>query len=60
MRIFGDVMIIDCISDLHGYLPKLEGGDLLIVCGDLTAYNKPKQYEEFFLWLKKQKYRKKV
>ncbi len=30
-------MIIDCISDLHGYYPKLEGGDLLIVAGDLTA-----------------------
>ena len=24
-------MIIDCISDLHGFKPKLDGGDLLIV-----------------------------
>jgi hypothetical protein len=30
-------MIIDCIADLHGHYPKLDGGDLLIICGDLTA-----------------------
>lgn len=35
-------MIIDCISDLHGQYPQLEGGDLLIVAGDLTARDKPK------------------
>ena len=28
-------MEITCISDLHGYYPKLEGGDLLIIAGDL-------------------------
>ncbi len=27
-------MIIDCISDLHGFYPELLGGDLLIVGGD--------------------------
>ena len=36
-------MIIDCISDLHGFFPKLEGGDLLIIAGDLTARDKPEE-----------------
>lgn len=53
-------MIIDCISDLHGHYPKLEGGDLLLVCGDLTARDLPKQMAEFILWLKDQPYRKKI
>lgn len=30
-------MIIDCIGCLHDHYPELEGGDLLIVTGDLTA-----------------------
>jgi len=44
-------MIIDCISDLHGYYPKLEGGDLLIIGGDLTAGDEPHEYREFTDWL---------
>ena len=51
-------MIIDCISDLHGFYPKLEGGDLLIVAGDLTRSDEEGQYLAFFSWLKRQKYRK--
>lgn len=51
-------MIIDCIADLHGHYPKLEGGDLLIVAGDLTASDKEIQYKAFYTWLEYQNYRK--
>lgn len=44
-------MIIDCISDLHGYYPKLEGGDLLIVAGDLTAKDDEEGWLTFERWL---------
>lgn len=53
-------MIIDCISDLHGHYPKLDGGDLLIVGGDLTATHSFPAYREFLLWFWEQQYRHKV
>lgn len=53
-------MIIDCIADLHGFYPKLEGGDLLIVAGDLTARDKPEEYLKFNDWLKLQNYKRKI
>lgn len=53
-------MIIDCISDLHGFHPKLDGGDLLIVAGDLTAKHTIQEHVQFILWLIDQKYEKKI
>lgn len=44
-------MIIDCISDLHGHHPELEGGDLLIIAGDLTANNTLDQINRLKDWL---------
>lgn len=53
-------MIIDCISDLHGFYPYLEGGDLLIIAGDLTARDTYDEYNKFFDWLVQQDYKKAI
>lgn len=53
-------MIIDCIADLHGYYPKLEGGDLLIVAGDLTAKDTFIENMTFLDWMLSLNYKKKV
>jgi Icc-related predicted phosphoesterase len=53
-------MIIDCIADLHGHYPELDGGDLLIVAGDLTASDRFRQLYDFGAWMMKQNYNKKV
>lgn len=53
-------MIIDCISDLYGHYPKLDGGDLLIVAGDLTGTDSINEHMEFCRWICKQNYKKKI
>ncbi len=53
-------MIIDCIADLHGYFPVLEGGDLLIIAGDLTGRDTQEQHIDFCEWLDVQTYTKKI
>jgi Icc-related predicted phosphoesterase len=53
-------MLMDCISDLHGFKPELPGGDMLIICGDLTARDKRNEYDQFNLWLSNLPYKCKV
>lgn len=53
-------MIIDCVADLHGNYPELHGGDLLIVAGDVTSNDKLYQYIQFYKWIEKQEYKKKI
>ena len=44
-------MLIDCVSDLHGFRSVLSGGDVLIICGDLTSRDRKEEYDGFILWL---------
>lgn len=51
------MITIDCIADLHGHYPKIEGGDLLIVAGDLTADGEYYSYIKFCQWLEECDYK---
>ena len=50
-------MDITCISDLHGHYPQLEGGDLLIVAGDLTRADTVNEHLNFCDWIEAQDYK---
>jgi Icc-related predicted phosphoesterase len=41
-------------------MPTLEGGDMLIVAGDLTARDQEYEYRDFTSWLVQQRYKKKI
>ena len=51
-------MIVDCIGCLHGYYPDLQGGDLLIVSGDLTRRDWDAEHLEAAEWMIEQNYKK--
>lgn len=51
------LMEIDCIGCLHGDYPQLEGGDLLIVTGDLTARDALIEHVLVTDWMHEQKYK---
>ena len=53
-------MIIDAVSDLHGFYPTLNGGDLLIIAGDLTKRDTLMEHSDMLEWINKQPYKKKV
>jgi Icc-related predicted phosphoesterase len=53
-------MQITCISDLHGELPILIGGELLIIAGDFTRTGHLSEYFNFFFWVSRQNYNKVV
>lgn len=44
-------MIVDCIADLHGYMPKLPGGDILVIAGDCTARDTFTHWENLGGWM---------
>lgn len=47
---------IDCVSDLHLYFgPKLDGGDILVVAGDISYVGNAIDFIEFNSWLGKLK-----
>jgi len=53
-------MKITCTADLHGKYPKLPGGDLLIVAGDLTSRDLENEMALFDYWLNEQNYAAKI
>ena len=54
----GNSLIIDCISDTHGYHGKIDlpGGDILIHSGDCSSEGDLEEVLVFLDWFKAQKY----
>lgn len=44
-------MKIVAISDIHGYLPKLQPCDVVVMCGDILPLNIQRNYEASLAWL---------
>jgi len=44
-------MKIDCVADLHGELPRLPGGDILIIAGDVQGSDDERYLKDFSTWL---------
>ena len=44
-------MKIVAISDIHGYLPKLQPCDVVVICGDILPLNIQRNYEASLAWL---------
>lgn len=53
-------MRVDCLSDLHGNLPYLYGGDLLLIAGDISTHGTEEELQRFYSWIVKQPYLMKV
>jgi len=55
-------MEITFISDTHNLHDKLnlEGGDVLVHCGDVTTWGRRKEFDKFIWWFSRQQYKIKI
>jgi Icc-related predicted phosphoesterase len=54
-------MIVTCLSDLHGHLPVLGGGDMLIIAGDIVNNHYDRtEYDAFNTWIGRQDFKHKI
>jgi Icc-related predicted phosphoesterase len=53
-------MRITIISDTHGFYPTLQGGDILIHCGDAFNRNNHSELVKFIDWFSSQNYNTKI